>query len=174
VRAMEIAMFGHASGSNDYRRALRQLDSALGAKTNEPSAKVRLGNYVGAVYMPPVVQCSVNEYVTTVPGAFVGVYDTREKALDALRPQLDQPNYSICAWVPNEGFPALKHIKFATIALILARYDSPTRTPMLTPEDFQRKPGSLPRSPSALPPHLMLPSLDQHGAVVIRQLGQTV
>jgi hypothetical protein len=190
---MEVALFGEAypaEGVNERLTRIEAIFRAEIARPNPPQLRIRQilqGVHFGAVVnLPPKPNSSSDRFAAFAPMVFVGVFGSKQAALDALEPWIlystgssSRPPVSTfgedgMSGFPVGGLPALNYIEFAMLALHIARHDRPASdagVPVTTPEEYQSTQKVV--IPRTKLPRVYAASFNDEGKVVRLAIGPT-
>jgi len=130
LKALEVAFFGRA-GEPD---ALGRLNRALGGKCTTTDLRRFLGEMVSGALLPPIVQLDDGHFAACAPMVIVGIYPTKEQALEALRPVVQSPpqdpplgphGFNAMAAMGAHALPQCTYMEHALITLIFAKHSKP-------------------------------------------------
>lgn len=144
-----------------YHLALARLDQGLGGE-EDGKAEQRLANYVGAVSLNPVICVRQDLFVATTPGCIVGEFPFHHVAVQSLAPFLlseQSPTTPLFRGVFPEV--TLNNVEWCMIAAYVGRFEAPTRTALVVPEDLRRRRPVVPRDLGSLP-RLKVPCLEKY------------
>lgn len=174
VWALEVALMG--TMTVPYQLALARLDQGLGEEEGKKGhgGEQRLANYVGAVYLNPVVCLRHDLFVATMPGYIVGEFPFHHVAVQSLAPFLLSSEQSK-APLFRGAFPdtTLNNVEWCRMAAHVGRFEAPTRTALVVPEDLRRRRPVVPRDLASLP-RLKVPCLEEYqgcNVVILRDFA---